>query len=336
MAPRLADAARQQSAMSLQLFQKLGALKSLTFRNVGPHGADVYAGTFENGQLEFSISPLDADGKAAGVGLRPLGATAAGPPRRVGTAAEVGPYPVIAEPAFGAPGIKTLRPTNLDGFPRRDTLPVVIWGNGGCTFDGPTYTDFLSTIASHGFLVITTAGTPPAGPPGREASVDDLKAAVDWAVQENGRKGSPFYGKVAVKRIAVMGQSCGGGLAIDLGADRRIGTIGVFDYGSADADALKKLHGPVLFINGGAPDFMMGPSKATYEAIEKWPAFYGSLQGAGHGGTVMSPGGGEFATIASDWALWQLKADSKAATMFIGPKCGLCTNGNWNTEAKRL
>ncbi len=58
-----------------------------------------------------------------------------------------------------------------------------------------------------------------------------------------------------------MGQSCGGELALDLGADPRVATIGVFDYGNTNV--LRKLHGPVLLINGGKPDPLMPLSKAT-------------------------------------------------------------------------
>jgi hypothetical protein len=212
---------------------------------------------------------------------------------------------------------------------------VVVWGNGGCTFDAPVYTDLLTTIASHGFLVITTAGRPQVGAAGREATASDLKAAIDWAVRENARPGSPLKGKIATKRVAVMGQSCGGELAIELGADPRVTTIGVFNYGTSD-DTLKKLHGPVLLINGHTTDFMMAPSKAAYDAIGNLPVFYGALHGVGHIGTVTQPGGGEFANVASSWALWQLKGDKAASAMFVGSKCDLCTNPNWDTQAKRL
>ncbi len=250
--------------------------------------------------------------------------------------AQLGPYEVAAEPAFGAPGLTTFRPANLDRFPRRDTLPVVVWGNGGCAVDSPRYAGFLSTIASHGFLVITTAGAAKEGTARRQASADELKAAIDWAERENARGGSPLNGKIDAKQIAVMGQSCGGVLAITLGADPRVGTIGVFNSGVQGADPLIKLHGPVLLINGHERDFMMGRSKATYDAIEILPAFYGSRHGAGHTATMFHPGGGEFANVASNWVLWQFKGDSKARAMFVGAKCDLCTNANWDTQSKRL
>ena len=253
-----------------------------------------------------------------------------------------GSYAVSAEPAFGASGLKIFRPTSLDRFPKGDTLPVVLWGNGGCAVDNPRYGGLLTTIASHGFLVITTAGAAPApateGAQRPRATADDLKAGIDWAERENARAGSPLNGKIETKRVAVMGQSCGGIMALTLGADARVGTIGVFNSGVPEnnAEALTKLHGPVLLINGHERDFMMARSKATYDAIDKLPAFYGARHGAGHTATAYHAGGGEFANVASNWLLWQFKGDRKASTMFVGAKCTLCTNTNWDVESKRL
>jgi dienelactone hydrolase len=252
--------------------------------------------------------------------------------------AQPGRYPVTAEPAFGAAGLRTFRPASLERFPQRDTLPVVVWGNGGCAVDNPRYAGFLSTIASHGFLVITTAGASPEGAPRRQASAADLKAAIDWADQENVRAGSALNGKIKTDQVAVMGQSCGGVLAISLGADPRVGTIGVFNSGvqAGNPNSLAPLHGPVLLINGGDRDFLMTVSKATYEAIGDLPAFYGSRHGAGHTATMYHPGGGEFANVATNWVLWQFKGDAKAGAMFAGAQCGLCSNSNWDVASKRL
>jgi acetyl esterase/lipase len=250
--------------------------------------------------------------------------------------AQPGPYQVAAEPAFGAAGLRTFRPADLDRFPKHDTLPVLVWGNGGCALDSPRYAGFLSTIASHGFLVITTAGAAPQGAPRGQASAADLKAAIDWADQENIRPGSPLNGKIKTNQVAVMGQSCGGALSITLGADPRVATIGVFNAGVPGSEPLAALHGPVLFINGGERDFMMARSKATYDAIATLPAFYGSRHGAGHTATAFHPGGGEFANVATNWLMWQFKGNAKARAMFVGAQCGLCTNSNWDVDSKRL
>src|ERR1700733_16212850 len=99
-----------------------------------------------------------------------------------------------------------------------------------------------------------------------------MRAAVDWAGKESVRVGSPLNGKIAVEKVAAMGTSCGGFLSIALGADPRVKSIGVFNSGiqtppagqaatpgrggpggQPNADALPKLHGSVLLLNGGEP-----------------------------------------------------------------------------------
>ena len=68
-----------------------------------------------------------------------------------------GPYAVMSEPAHGSRGYIVFRPSDLGAFPTRDTMPLLVWGNGGCSIKTTRYGGFLSTIASHGFLVIGTA-----------------------------------------------------------------------------------------------------------------------------------------------------------------------------------
>jgi hypothetical protein len=175
-----------------------------------------------------------------------------------------------------------------------------------------------------------------------------VRAAIDLAGKEDERADSPLKGKIALSKVAVMGQSCGGFLSIVLGADPRVKTIGVFNSGvqkaapgaapglQPTADALPKLHGPVLLINGSEPDFMMAQSAATFDLIENLPTFYGARHNAGHTATVFHPGGGEFANVASNWLLWTFKGDKKAGAMFVGKNCGLCTNSNWDVKSKGI
>jgi dienelactone hydrolase len=257
-----------------------------------------------------------------------------------------GPYEVIAADAFESPRYILYRPAALDAFPERDSLPVVIWGNGGCAIDGTRYGEFLSTIASHGFLVITTVAIEGEGQ--RSQSPEDLRSALDWAEAENRRSGSPLRGKIDTGHMAVMGQSCGGFLSVAVGADPRVGTIGVFNSGLqppgddntaarfGTTDALADLHGPVLFINGHEVDFMMEASRDNFDRINHQPTFYGARENAGHTATVFHPGGGEYANVASNWLRFVFKEDTKAGEMFVGSACSLCTNPNWETASKGL
>ncbi len=260
--------------------------------------------------------------------------------------AEPGTYATVQEGAFNSARHILFRPAELGAFPAQDKMPVVVWGNGGCAIDNPKYASFLGTIASHGFLVMTT--TKIEGEEQRQQNADDLLAAITWAETENARAGSPLQGKIDTSQVAVMGQSCGGFLSVSLGADPRVDTIGVFNSGvaapNADApagafptsDALAKLHGPVLFINGGEVDFMMGPSHTNFGLVSHVPSFYGARENAGHTATMYHPGGGEFANVASNWLLYHFKADAEAGKMFVGENCSLCTNPNWETDSKGL
>lgn len=286
---------------------------------------------------------------AAGVMAQPKGITpdmiSRSLPLEGAPVAVPGAYKTTSEPAFGSPGHVVFRPENLDAFPKKEILPVMVWGNGGCAIDSTRYGGFLGTIASHGFVVVSTAAQ--AGAPRRTSTADDLRAGIDWAFKENTRADSPLKGKLALDKLAVMGTSCGGFLSLALGGDPRVKTIGVFNSGIADAtgavnstqpgaDVLAKLHGPVLLINGGEVDFMMGASLATFEQISKLPAFYGARHNAGHSATIFHPGGGEFANVASNWLRYTFRGDKKAAKMFVGKDCELCTNSNWDVKAKNI
>ena len=251
--------------------------------------------------------------------------------------AVAGPYKIESGPAFNSPGHVVYRPSDLTPFPSKDTLPLIVWGNGGCAISSRRYAGFLTTIASHGFVVMATAAQEGV----TRATADHLRAAIAWAEAENTRAESPLHGKIALDRIAVMGQSCGGFMSLELGADPRVDTFGVFNSGAqgdaaAVAATVAKLRGPVLLINGHERDFLMASSEATFNAIQNLPAFYGARKGAGHTATVDHPGGGEWANVASSWARWQLKGNKEAGKMFAGKECELCTNANWVTNSKGL
>ena len=71
MTPQFGDLTRQQLPQLKQMFNASGALQSLTFKGVGPGGADIYEVVFEKAKLEFRIS-LTPDAKIAGIAMRPM------------------------------------------------------------------------------------------------------------------------------------------------------------------------------------------------------------------------------------------------------------------------
>jgi hypothetical protein len=71
MSPALADLTRKQLPQIKALIAQFGALQSITFKEVGPNGMDVFDAKFEHGSSRWSIM-LDSDGKVTLLGFRPL------------------------------------------------------------------------------------------------------------------------------------------------------------------------------------------------------------------------------------------------------------------------
>jgi CubicO group peptidase (beta-lactamase class C family) len=71
MSPGLANVTRQQLPQLQASIVALGALESVSFKGVGPGGADIYLCKFEKGSIEYRIW-LSADGKVESAGLRPI------------------------------------------------------------------------------------------------------------------------------------------------------------------------------------------------------------------------------------------------------------------------
>lgn len=67
--PEFAVLARQNAAPVEGLIASLGALQTVTFKGVGPGGADIYEVKFENGMVDWRMI-LAPDGKVASLGVR--------------------------------------------------------------------------------------------------------------------------------------------------------------------------------------------------------------------------------------------------------------------------
>lgn len=280
----------------------------------------------------------------------------------------IGPYKAIMV------GDKTLlthtlfRPKDLTPFAGNHKLPVVVFGNGGCRNSSGEFRNFLSEIASHGFLVIAVGPVNNTMSSGSESAIlvtnsKLLLTAIDWAIQENLRKESQYFQKIDTSMIAAMGQSCGGMQALEVSSDPRINTTVVLNSGVFESLAdsmrirenfptvkksdLEKIHGPVVYFTGGKTDALDSNAADDFNRINHVPVFYATYDftdkaKAGYGGyghypaTFREPNGGDFAIATVAWLKWQLKGDREAAKMFIGNPCGLTKNPKWIVEKKKI
>jgi dienelactone hydrolase len=266
-------------------------------------------------------------------------------------------------------GFTEYRPADLRAA---GALPIVAWGNGACLNVGNAFRWFLSDIASYGYLIIalgpivesnyphppsapmapispsaaTPAGIAKLPPPATHSS--ELIDAINWAVAENERAGSAYFHRLDVHAIAMMGQSCGGAQAIEASADPRVRTSVIWNSGlfreptrMGGGKALSKadldmLHAPVAYISGDDEDIAYINANEDFEHIKHIPVLRAYARGILHSGTYAERNGGEFAGIAVAWLNWQLKQDTRAARMFVGPECGLCVNPHWVVRSKNL
>lgn len=274
-----------------------------------------------------------------------------------------GPFAAVMEVDSGLANHVVYRPADLSRLGGRK-LGVLVWGNGGCRDDGASARQHLLEIASHGYLVIAP-GRVLSGPTATERRAERVPdasgklppvatttravlAGLDWALAENGRKGSRFKGRIDPAQVAVAGHSCGGLQALQAAGDKRIRAVlihnsGVFADGSnpiqgitVDKSLLNTLHTPVVYFLGGPGDVAFPNGSDDYRKIGHVPAVLVNFP-VGHGGTFLKPNGGAVAAAAVDWLEWQLRADKAAARTFTGANCRLC-NGpeGYTIERKGL
>ena len=285
-----------------------------------------------------------------------------------------GPYKALMATEPGAEEFVAYYPANLAALGAKK-LPIVMWGNGSCTYRGNKFRHFLTDIASYGYFALAggpmgapddgrsetitigsnnplrdplappapaAAPAAPADPNAKAVTVALLSKGIDWAIAENKRPGSKFFGKLDTKNIAVMGQSCGGGLASNFGTDPRVKTLGMWSGGAGNlppAEIRAKIQKPSLIISGDARyDVAYYGSLNMIEALKgsRTPAFYAFRINMTHLGTYRQADGGELSPIARAWLDWQLKGNQTAAKMFKGVTCGVCTMLGWHAQTNNL
>lgn len=254
---------------------------------------------------------------------------------------------MISDPSL--PTHTIFRPEDLSPFGAKEKLPIIAWGNGACANSPWEHVNFLSEVASHGFLVIAIGPMPKEGERGRGSSKSSqLIDAINWAIAQNGDKASPYYNKIDVSKIAVSGMSCGGLQTLESAPDPRVTTAVICNSGilgdpgsgmggmpNLGKDHLAKLHTPTLYILGGEKDIAYANGMDDFKRINHVPVCVTNMD-VGHGGTYSQPHGGEFAKVATAWYEWQLKGDKEAGKMFTGNPPGLSKNPLWKIEKKNM
>lgn len=247
------------------------------------------------------------------------------------------------------PSHTIFRPKDLSSFGDNEKLPIIVWGNGACANSPWEHINFLSEVASHGFLVIAIGPMPQEGDRGSGRSESShLLDAIDWATSQNNISGGSFYNKIDADMIAVSGMSCGGLQTLEVAPDPRVKTVVVCNSGiignqgsgmpgmpQLSKDDLTKLHSPVLYLLGGESDIAYENGMDDFERINHVPVFVGNMD-VGHGGTYREPHGGEFARVATDWYKWQLKGDEDAGKMFTGNVPILSLSEEWYINKKNM
>jgi len=239
----------------------------------------------------------------------------------------------------GPARVTRLRPPNLTThtlyWPAQwsnGLLPIIGWGNGAdnmCSNSSLPYAAFLSEIASHGYFVVAVGNDdidypPPDGlgiladgrPLRTQASA--LTKAIDWAIAENSRAGSPYEGKLDTSKIAYMGHGCGGQQAMAASSDPRTTTTVLLNspakFSPGSSDTYKA---SIAYFEGGQDDsavLEVGDADFAKAQAAGWPMYKAALEGMSHDGAFAGPDR-RWSKAVIAWLDWQLKDDSNAATV---------------------
>ena len=130
-----------------------------------------------------------------------------------------GPYKAVAVSNSSISTHTIYRPKDLSAFGDREKLPILAWGNGGCANSNSAHQNYLSEIASHGYLIVAI-GPMQAGGGARwdpalagllqahlagapVPSGGTLLDAINWATAQNTNPQSPYYRKIDTSKVAV-------------------------------------------------------------------------------------------------------------------------------------
>jgi hypothetical protein len=249
------------------------------------------AGGSADGMAGTGGMPEAGSGGEGGAGGMEAPSTAGKLPR-VDTTDGPGPFDEVVKVMNTPPGGWLIYPKDIgrDGIKH----PLFVFGPGGGTTP-QTYESMgmhWDRYGSYGFVIYVL--------PRSTGNGADMKAGLDWLIEQNGVMTSPLYQKLDVTKICAAGHSQGSVTTFDFMPDDRVTTTIHISGGSFDGMGPSKLSKPTMFLCGEGGD-VATPQCNTDFANSKVPTFYTIVMGSSH---LTSGRLGWEAVIA--WMLWHL------------------------------
>lgn len=236
-----------------------------------------------------------------------------------------GPFEVTRVDNTGPSNQYTMfRPTALgeNGFKH----PPTSWGNG-VTTTPDLYVELLSTVASHGFVVIASNST--------SMTAELVRQGLDWLIEQNATPGD-LEGTLAVECGVTIGYSMGGGSAVGAGTHPNVvATVSLHGLMGPAND----LSGPLLLVTSTDDGFVTKQQfvEPTYAVSNTVPTIMATLERPDapsfNGHLIpLNDAGPERAPLVA-WLRYWVYGDEGAKSWFFGDDCVLCMSP-W-TEIQR-
>ncbi|KAK3897301.1 hypothetical protein C8A05DRAFT_48033 [Staphylotrichum tortipilum] len=279
----------------------------------------------------FCISLTDLASYLSRVGNNPAATGTESPRGSAAASPGSGPYPAQMFTDDKLPKHTIFAPKAPP--PAGVTMPVLVWGNGGCAVDPAGHVNFLLEVASWGYVI--AADGVKGGTGAGQSMVRDMKASLDWVQGGGGGK----YGSVNGSAVAAMGHSCGGLEAMSSGYhDERVKRLVLFNIGIFQDEKrylLEEIKVPVAWFVGGEKDMGYPNVEKDYKLLPTGlPAYKASLD-TGHGSTFAAANGGKAAKAAVAYLEWQFRNDEAAKKKLLDPaSAGSLVSDKWKVEYK--
>lgn len=256
------------------------------------------AGTSGAGAAGSAGPTAGAAGMAEAGGGGEGGTAGTEPPSSVGKLPRVdstdgpGPFESVEKVMNTPPGGWLIYPTDIgrDGIKH----PLFVFGPGGGTTP-QTYESMgmhWDRYGLYGFVIYVL--------PQSTGNGADMKAGLDWLIEQNDVMTSPLYQKLDVTKICAAGHSQGSVTTFDFMPDDRVTTTIHISGGSLNGTGPSNLSKDTMFLCGEGGDVATPQCNADF-ASSTVPTFYTIVAGSSH---LTSGRLGWEAVIA--WMLWHL------------------------------